>query len=63
MAAELESDPRLKSIPIAFISGLIGEDEIEEGRETDVRGRRFIPKSIQPTDLVAIVRTLIPMDK
>jgi CheY-like chemotaxis protein len=56
VASELEADPMLATIPIAFLTelpGALGE------RETDGRGRRLIPKGLEPADLVDVVRELL----
>jgi CheY-like chemotaxis protein len=58
VASELEADPMLGTIPIAFLAEPVSANELSE-RQTDARGRRLIPKSLEPADLVDVVRELL----
>lgn len=59
IAARMEQDPALKDVPIAFLTGLVSEEELGPSN-TDSRGRRLIPKPIDPDELLAVVRELLP---
>lgn len=54
IAASLEADDELRSIPIAFLSGLISGHE-----QVDAHGHRLIPKAISPDEMIAIVREIL----
>jgi CheY-like chemotaxis protein len=58
VAASLESDPELGATPVAFLTGLVDRDEVAV-EQTDSRGRRLIPKALEPAELVDIVRELL----
>jgi two-component system OmpR family response regulator len=58
VASELAADPVLATIPIAFLTELVSADKLGE-RQTDTRGRRLIPKGLEPADLVDVVRELL----
>lgn len=58
IAADLDRDSELANIPVAFITGLVGAEELDE-RQTDSRGRRLIPKTLPAHDLVEVVRGLL----
>lgn len=58
IAAAVHRDPALASTPIAFLTGLVSEEELG-GSALDQGGHWIIPKPIEPQRLLAIVERIL----
>ncbi len=54
VAAQIQSDPALKNVPIIFLTALISEKEVLRGPVTRA-GYRFLGKLASDTDLIACI--------
>jgi CheY-like chemotaxis protein len=57
LSREAALDPRLRNIPILFLTGLVTHEE-SGGRPIESGGMKFLPKPVEPALLVATVDDL-----
>jgi CheY-like chemotaxis protein len=58
IAAQLEADRALHSVPIVFVTSLITAEEAKDGRR--VYGHRILPKPTSSSQLIGIVEQNLP---
>jgi CheY-like chemotaxis protein len=58
VAAQLEADWALHSVPIVFMTALITPEEARDGRR--VNGHRVVPKPTRGFDLIKVVEENLP---
>ena len=58
VAAQLEADWALHSVPIVFVTTLITPEEARDGRR--VNGHRVVPKPTRGFDLIRVVEENLP---
>ena len=58
VAREAAADPRLKHIPVLFLTGLVSHDEAGS-KAMESGGMRFMAKPVEPAALLAAVAELV----
>ena len=58
VAAQLEADWALHSVPIVFVTALITREEARDGRR--INGHRVVPKPTRGFDLIRVVEENLP---
>jgi DNA-binding response OmpR family regulator len=58
VAAQIESDWMLHSVPIVFVTALITREEARDGRR--IEGHRIIPKPGHASELIKVVEENLP---
>jgi len=58
VAAQLEADWALHSVPIVFVTTLIAPEEARDGRR--INGHRVVPKPTRGFDLIRVVEENLP---
>jgi CheY-like chemotaxis protein len=59
IAGEAAADPRLRDIPILFLTGVVSREEAAT-RQLESGGVKFLAKPIEPSLLLASVADLVP---
>jgi CheY-like chemotaxis protein len=58
VAAQIESDWRLHSVPIVFVTALITREEARDARR--IEGHRIIPKPGHDSELTKVIEESLP---
>lgn len=58
VAVVMKEDPALASVPIAFLTGLVSEEELGSSA-MDQGGHWIIPKPVEPQELVRLVERIL----
>jgi DNA-binding response OmpR family regulator len=59
LASEAALDPRLREVPILFLTGLVRPDETSAG-PIESGGMQFLAKPVDSTQLLAAIAALLP---
>ena len=59
LASEAAMDPRLRDVPVLFLTGLVHRDETSDG-PIESGGRQFLAKPVDPGQLLGALDALLP---